>query len=204
MNAHKYVAIALALFAMTFVACNDEEDIDFQNDFRIENDNSSFSVDKKVKIQLDHYIKDTKGNLWHIKGTIEVNLWKGTASFDVTLTNVGEGKSYPFRGSVNFVNQKVESIDGNLYNEDGKPIPFSELPELNSLLEECWKIVQEIDNKNGTNKMKSSEQDLQLTLGEYTMTDSEGNSVTVEEFPEIVELLDATLKYALNEAKEAE
>lgn len=204
MNAHKYVAIALALFAMTFVACNDEEDIDLQNDFRIENDNSSFSVDKKKEIQLDRYIKDTKGNLWHIKGTIEVSVWNKTVSYDVTFTNVTAGEEYTFRGSVSFVNKKVESIDGNLYNEDGKPIPFSELPELNSLLEECWKIAQEIDNKNGMNKMKSSEQDLQLTLGEYTMTDSEGNSVTVEEFPEIVELLDATLKYALDEAKEAE
>lgn len=115
-----------------FSSCND-------NDELIEKDTTQTEIVKKKKFEVDFYLKDKDGNLWHIKGTADVSFRNGTAKLDLVLTNTNTGQSYHLEGTVKYSNGKVTNIQEiHLCDEKGNEVDWEkEIPDLMYIIDEC-------------------------------------------------------------------
>lgn len=124
-----------------FSSCND-------NDELIEEKTNQTEIVKKTKfeIEVDEWVRDANGNLWHIQGKaiLDFSLFAKekvkVVSWDVTLTNHTTGKSYHFRGISQHTNGKPTSMEGSLYDEKDNEIDlYKEIPNIVYIIDECYK-----------------------------------------------------------------
>lgn len=166
--------IVIVFAGCIFSSCND-------NDELIEENTNQTEIVKKKKFELDFYIKDKDGNLWHIKGTADVSFRKGTAKLDLVLTNTNTGQSYHLEGTVKYSNGKVTNIqEVHLYDEKGNEVDWEkEIPDLTYIIDECLNNLE----------LKKSVTNIQ----KVHLYDSNGREVNwKEEIPE--------LEYIINES----
>lgn len=123
--------IVIVFAGCIFSSCND-------NDELIEENTNQTEIVKKKKFELDLYIKDKDGNLWHITGTADISLLRGTVKLDVVLTNTTTDQSYHFRGTVDYKNGTVTYVqEGHLYDEKGNEVDLDkEIPDFIYIINE--------------------------------------------------------------------
>lgn len=124
--------IMIVFAGCVFSSCND-------NDELIEESTTQTEIVKKKKFEVDLYLKDKDGNLWHIKGTADVSFINRTAKLDLVLTNTNTGQSYHLEGTVKYSNGKVTNIQEiHLYDEKGNEVDWEkEIPDLMYIIDEC-------------------------------------------------------------------
>jgi hypothetical protein len=97
------------------------------------------NINSLKRIKVDTWVKDTKGQSWHVTGWVDVSIgFSGVSISDYDITLTGNGHSYHFQGKVKrtqLKNGEIENvIDGTLIEND-KTLEITE--DIKSILINC-------------------------------------------------------------------
>lgn len=126
-NVHlKTIALIIGSAGLLFSSCDKAEDTT-DNNYR-----ETYTTKAKIVKNVDDDITDSDGNVWHIKGTIELDLnffGKNTVSFDVVLTDP-DGNPHRFKRTITFLPDGNVEIGDVVYNPDDLSGEYQVLVEI--------------------------------------------------------------------------